>query len=549
MRVSPWLRWSLVACLFLVGATDLLAVNDHKSEYLHNATATTASSSALNGTALDTTGYTSLGLQVVISDTATVNFEGTVDNSNWVATGCVATSDTATATVTSTTASKLYQCNVAGLAQFRARISGFTAGTVTVKGRLTTGPWSKRGGTGDALTTNPLSQFAATTSAQLAGVISNETGSGLLVFGTSPTFSGVMIIPDGSQTAPSIGFAGAGNDNTGLYRDAADILGLSVDGIRRAFLSTAQVRFFDSSIGNNELVMSNSGQVTWAADATSIDIRLVRDAAATLAQRNGANAQVFNIYNTFTDASNYEMGGFQWSGNVLYLRTAAAGSGTVRNLVYDAAAHVFLDTALEIARLDTGLFQPSYAAADAASFALTFRKARGTVASPTVITTGDDGGVLNFDFYVGATNTYQRGAYIFGDSGGTISDSPTGVGGLIDLYTAIVGAEPALRVRIDNVGHVAYSGTAPTMGACGTSPSVVGNDMVMEITVGTGGIATSCAITFAQTWLTNAPVCVAESDTDIVAIKSVETTTTATFTVVAAFTASSKLEVVCFGRV
>lgn len=36
---------------------------------------------------------------------------------------------------------------------------------------------------------NPLSQFAATTSAQLAGVISDETGSGSLVFGTSPTIS------------------------------------------------------------------------------------------------------------------------------------------------------------------------------------------------------------------------------------------------------------------------------------------------------------------------------------------------------------------------
>jgi len=34
-----------------------------------------------------------------------------------------------------------------------------------------------------------LSQFAATTSAQLAGVISDETGSGALVFGTSPSFT------------------------------------------------------------------------------------------------------------------------------------------------------------------------------------------------------------------------------------------------------------------------------------------------------------------------------------------------------------------------
>lgn len=42
-------------------------------------------------------------------------------------------------------------------------------------------------GGGDALVGNPLSQFAATTSAQLAGVVSDETGSGALVFATSPT--------------------------------------------------------------------------------------------------------------------------------------------------------------------------------------------------------------------------------------------------------------------------------------------------------------------------------------------------------------------------
>lgn len=40
-----------------------------------------------------------------------------------------------------------------------------------------------------ALTSNPLSQFAATTSSQLAGVISDETGSGFLVFATSPSLT------------------------------------------------------------------------------------------------------------------------------------------------------------------------------------------------------------------------------------------------------------------------------------------------------------------------------------------------------------------------
>lgn len=45
---------------------------------------------------------------------------------------------------------------------------------------------------GDALTSNPLSQFAATTSAQLASTISDETGSGALVFANSPA----LVTPD-----------------------------------------------------------------------------------------------------------------------------------------------------------------------------------------------------------------------------------------------------------------------------------------------------------------------------------------------------------------
>jgi hypothetical protein len=53
--------------------------------------------------------------------------------------------------------------------------------------------WVAVSGGGDALTTNPLSQFAATTSSQLAGVISDETGSGALVFATSPTITTSLI--------------------------------------------------------------------------------------------------------------------------------------------------------------------------------------------------------------------------------------------------------------------------------------------------------------------------------------------------------------------
>ncbi|MCC8963786.1 hypothetical protein H8A95_16060 [Bradyrhizobium sp. Pear76] len=51
------------------------------------------------------------------------------------------------------------------------------------------------------VTTSPLSQFASTTSAQLAGIISNETGSGSLVFANTPTLVTPIL---GAATATSI---------------------------------------------------------------------------------------------------------------------------------------------------------------------------------------------------------------------------------------------------------------------------------------------------------------------------------------------------------
>ncbi len=72
-----------------------------------------------------------------------------------------------------------YTCAVGDLLRFEAKTTSTFRVSVVAHG--------DGGGSGDAKTANPLSQFASTTSAQLAGVISNETGSGLLVFNDSPT--------------------------------------------------------------------------------------------------------------------------------------------------------------------------------------------------------------------------------------------------------------------------------------------------------------------------------------------------------------------------
>ena len=51
-----------------------------------------------------------------------------------------------------------------------------------------------------------------------------------------------------------------------------------------------------------------------------------------LEQRNGTNAQSNRIYNTFTDASNYEALSLRWASNVAELAVIAAGTGVDRNM-------------------------------------------------------------------------------------------------------------------------------------------------------------------------------------------------------------------------
>jgi hypothetical protein len=72
---------------------------------------------------------------------------------------------------------------------------------VRVNGAETALEFATVSGGGDALTSAPLSQFAATTSLQLKGVISDETGSGALVFADTPTLVTPVL---GVATATSI---------------------------------------------------------------------------------------------------------------------------------------------------------------------------------------------------------------------------------------------------------------------------------------------------------------------------------------------------------
>ena len=120
---------------------------------------------------------------------------------------------------------------------------------------------------------------------------------------------------------------------------------------------------FHGSVGSNAnasvrdgigLVVRSGSGYSWTSAATNagsgaIDLTLARDAADTLAQRNGVNAQTFRVYNTFTDASNYERGVMGWTTNILRIGMEAAGTGTNRTVQVVAGAATYSFNANDIA--------------------------------------------------------------------------------------------------------------------------------------------------------------------------------------------------------
>lgn len=97
-----------------------------------------------------------------------------------------------------------------------------------------------------------------------------------------------------------------------------------------------------------------------------------------------------------------------------------------------------------------------------------------------------------------------------------------------DFLLSISSANGALAFGVQNNSHVISSGTTPSMGSCGTSPSVDGTDNAGIITVG-AGIVTSCALNFSSTY-TRPPICtISTNSTAVTADITSITGTVATF--------------------
>lgn len=212
------------------GLSDGAVVSVSSGVFVTNqVTSSSAELNILDGATLDVTELNYVdGVTSAIQ--AQLNSKQPLDSDLTTIAGLTATSDNILQSVSSEWSSRTPTQVTATLPVFVPDTgSGGAKGLVpaTVAGDATKflkgdGTWAVIPGGGDALVANPLSQFAATTSLQLKGVISDETGSGALVFADTPTLVTPILGTPTSGTLTNC----AGLPATGLVADTTTAIGV-----------------------------------------------------------------------------------------------------------------------------------------------------------------------------------------------------------------------------------------------------------------------------------------------------------------------------------
>ena len=126
-----------------------------------------------------------------------------------------------------------------------------------------------------------------------------------------------------TSTTPTIGFSG--DSSSGFA---------SANGFDVFYTRAGSPMVF---FGFNRIDLG-TGNLTWSSSVGGTsDVLLTRDTIATLALRNGTNAQRFNVYNTWTSSTNYETFKIDWittANTVLVGTEKGSGGGNARALAF-----------------------------------------------------------------------------------------------------------------------------------------------------------------------------------------------------------------------
>jgi hypothetical protein len=225
--------------------------------------------------------------------------------------------------------------------------------------------WAAAGGGGvNAGTINQLAYYAAAGS-----TVSGET---LLQAVNMPALTGDVVTPGGSLAASiatgavtnakltTMATATIKGNNSGSTGAPLDLTTTQVTAMLNNFTATLKGLVPLSGGGTTNFLRADG---TWAAAGGGTPggstlqvqynnagafggVNLFVESANVLGQRNGVNAQSYYAYNTFTDASNYERGAFDWTtnANALTIGTQKLGTGTARHVTLSGLGDTFLST-------------------------------------------------------------------------------------------------------------------------------------------------------------------------------------------------------------
>jgi hypothetical protein len=116
--------------------------------------------------------------------------------------------------------------------------------------------------------------LATPSSANLLAAVTDETGTGALVFGTSPTFTTSVLIPDGAAATPALRFAS--DTDTGMYLYGANKIGWSANSNVRMSMEPGILR-----LGASMTATCSAGSYLLIEAADSAGICLSRTTATT----------------------------------------------------------------------------------------------------------------------------------------------------------------------------------------------------------------------------------------------------------------------------
>lgn len=321
---------------------------------------------------------------------------------------------------------------------------------------------------------------------------------------------------------------------------ASKLFDFQVAGVSAAYLSAtrwdgAAVQEFvvNGSAGANAASMSygefrlgSSGLVGWTAGGAlaAKDLILARDAANTLALRNGTTAQAFRVYNTYTDASNYERLTAKWLTNAASLLTEAAGTGTLRPLTIGVGT---TGAAIQLNAANTGSF-----IAQGVGNIFTFSATNVTNLVPLLFSPdntldiGASGATRPRNIYVGtnitvASSTKSGNYYVGAGTQSIISGQADGVitiwnnaasdfarlqfGGTTSSFPALKRSTTNLEVKLADdstysslaARSIISSGTVPTLALAGGT--CAGTAIAGGSTAGTVTLTGVCAATNTMT--------------------------------------------------